>query len=114
MKDWRDHWKLNQVMPPDCAGCQQSFGALFDYYGEHFGANRAALLSYTTDSILPIYFGITKEQGSEGIAKVVVDHFDPYPGFHAFFAEGRATCCSRRRRPSRPGESSCKSGWGRW
>lgn len=90
VKDWRDHWKLNQVMPPDCAGCQQSFGALFDYYGEHFGANRAALLSYTTDSILPIYFDITKEQGSEGIAKVVVDHFDPYPSFHAFLAEGES------------------------
>ncbi|APR77171.1 Hypothetical protein A7982_02518 [Minicystis rosea] len=86
---WRKQWNLNASLPPDCAACKETFGALYDYYGKTFTTQRRALLSYTTDWILPIYFGFEEAQFPTIIDEIAEKRVDPYPAAHYFFADGK-------------------------
>ena len=58
--------------------CQVTFGALYDYYGANFTSQRWALLSYTRDWIVPIYFGFDIEQFPQAIEEIVQTRVDPH------------------------------------
>ena len=75
---WREQWNLAASMPPDCPACQVTFGALYDYYGANFTSQRWALLSYTRDWIVPIYFGFDVLEFPQAIEEIVQNRVDPY------------------------------------
>lgn len=75
---WRAQWNLAASLPPDCPECLETFGAIYDYYGANHTTQRWALLSYTRDWIVPIYFGFTLEEFPQAIAEIVQTHVAPY------------------------------------
>ncbi|MBZ5709543.1 pectinacetylesterase family protein [Nannocystis pusilla] len=85
---WRERWNLASSLPPGCAGCQETFGAIYDYYGANHQTQRWALLSYTRDWIVPIYFGFQIEQFPQAIEEIVQTHVDPYERAGYFLVDG--------------------------
>ncbi len=84
---WRAQWNLGAAMPPDCPACQHTFGALYDYYGAHHTTQRWALLSYTKDWIVPIYFGFSADLFPEAIAGINDAHVAPYPNARSYLLD---------------------------
>jgi hypothetical protein len=58
--------------------------ALYGYYGKLYPTHRGALLSYTQDSVLPTYYGITTSQFTTGLSEHVTNQFTPNANLGAF------------------------------
>ncbi|PCC73028.1 Pectinacetylesterase [Nannocystis exedens] len=84
---WRAQWNLAASLPPDCPECLETFGAIYDYYGANHTTQRWALLSYTRDWIVPIYFGFTQEAFPQAIAEIVQTHVAPYENARYFLLD---------------------------
>ncbi|MDC0720829.1 pectin acetylesterase-family hydrolase [Nannocystis bainbridge] len=84
---WRTQWNLAASMPPDCPECRETFGALYDYYGAHHTTQRWALLSYTRDWIVPIYFGFDLDEFPQAIAEIVQSRVAPHEHARYFLVD---------------------------
>lgn len=85
---WRAQWNLASSLPPDCPACLETFGAIYDHYGATSTDQRLALLSFTRDWIVPIYFGFELEQFPQAIEEIVQTHVDPYEHARYFLVDG--------------------------
>jgi hypothetical protein len=80
---WTSAWKLASTAPP-CAACGMDPSALYGYYGKLYPTHRGALLSYTQDSTLPTYYGITTSQFTTGLDEDMTNEFTPNANLGAF------------------------------
>lgn len=80
----RKTWNLAATLPPGCTGCDMGLDALFGFYEKAFPKQRAALLSFTQDSVLPTYFGITTAQFTMGLNEELAAYFGPTSSFKSF------------------------------
>ena len=86
--EWRANWNLAATLPSGCTECAEDLDALLGYFGKTYPDHRAALISYTKDTVLPTFFGISADKFNEGLEKEVTTYFDPQPNFHYFIYSG--------------------------
>lgn len=84
----RTQWNLAATLPPGCGACATRLDAIFSYYASVFPSHRAALLSYTRDNVLSLFFGISQTQFNAGLDEVIANQFDPFPNRHTFIVPG--------------------------
>lgn len=84
----RAQWNLAATLPPGCTACATRLDAIFSHYASVFPDHRAALLSYTSDPVLSLFYGISSSQFTNGLNEVVANQFDPYPNFHSYIVTG--------------------------
>jgi hypothetical protein len=77
-------WNLAATLPAGCTDCMKSLDALLGFYAKQFPKQRAALLSYTQDSVLPTFFGITTAQFTKGLDEELATYF-PASGNSKYF-----------------------------
>jgi hypothetical protein len=74
---WRNAWNLNAAAPPGCTDCIANIDAIIGFYGTQFRGHRAALLSYTQDSVISLFFaipGTDVELGLGALANIMAPH----------------------------------------
>jgi hypothetical protein len=69
-------WNTPATRPPPCTTCATAIDTIFDFYSTQFPGNRGALLSYTQDSVLPSYFGITTAEFTSGLDELEASQFN--------------------------------------
>ncbi len=84
----RQSWNLAATLPAGCTGCANNLDALLGFYVQQFPDHRAALLSYTQDTVLPAYFGITSAQFQMGLTELTATYFDPNQNMRYFINGG--------------------------
>jgi Pectinacetylesterase len=81
-------WDLASIVPSDCTTCISDPTTLWGYYAQKYSDHRAALLSYTLDTTLPTYYGISTTQFATGLGELLTSEFTPNPSLHAFVDNG--------------------------
>jgi len=81
---WRTQWDLAATLPAGCTGCATSLSALYSYYAGLYPQHRAALLSYTQDTVVPTYYEISNAQFQTGLTELVGGAFTSDPNFKSF------------------------------
>ncbi len=76
-------WNLAATVPP-CAACATDPTAIWSFYAQAFPTHRAALLSYTMDSVLPSFMGITTAQFTTGLTELESTRFTPNANLQYF------------------------------
>lgn len=84
---WRAAWNLDAAMPPACTDCKNSLTALLDYYMTNFTKQRGALLSYTQDTVLSPFFGISTTAFEDGLKQITMQ-YEGKEGFRYFYVAG--------------------------
>jgi hypothetical protein len=84
----RAAWNLDATTPPGCTGCGTAFAAIYDFDSSTFPNSRGALLSYQQDSILYLFYGITKSKFTQGLGEVETQFFDPSANLRYFNVTG--------------------------
>jgi Pectinacetylesterase len=69
-------WNLATTLPPPCATCATALDTIFDFYSAQFPNSRGALLSYTQDTVLPSYYGISAADFTAGLNELVAGQFN--------------------------------------
>lgn len=83
----KNAWNLQ--FPAGCTNCADDLSALMPYYRERFPPpHRMGLLSYTQDSTISTYFGITGAMFQTQLNALMTTGFDPTPNFRYFTATG--------------------------
>jgi hypothetical protein len=77
-------WNLASIAPADCTTCVSDPSTLYGYFATKFPTHRAGLLSYTQDSVLPSYYGITTAQFTTGLDEDLTQQFAPNANLKAF------------------------------
>ncbi len=78
-------WNLaGAALPAGCTTCADDLSAVYGYYAQTFADHRAALLSYTQDSVIPIFYGITTAQFTTGLDEVIASQIAPAANFKSF------------------------------
>jgi hypothetical protein len=80
----RVQWNLAATLPVGCTSCATDLSSIFGYYAQALPANHAALLSYTQDSVIPIFYGITTAEFTTGLTELVSKEITPNAGFKSF------------------------------
>jgi hypothetical protein len=63
------NWNLAATLPAGCTPClSQGMSALFAYYAAAYPGDKAAFLTYDSDTVLPSYFNLTAAQWQQVIA----------------------------------------------
>lgn len=81
---FRVPWNLAATFPPGCTGCATHLDALFGFYTTEFKDHRAALLSYTQDTVLPTFFGISQADFTTGLQEEISTYSAPSASFKVF------------------------------
>jgi hypothetical protein len=81
----RTQWNLAATTPAGCSGCATSFDALVPFYAASYPTHRFAMLSYTQDSTIPSFDGISTSQFTTALDAEASAHFDPAPPVKYFF-----------------------------
>ncbi len=77
-------WNLAATLPPGCTGCAEDLSAIFGFYAQAFPGSRGALLSYTQDSVIPIFDGITTAEFTTGLDEMLAAQVTPNPSLRYF------------------------------
>jgi len=81
-------WNLaGAALPSGCATCADDLSALYGYDAQAFPDHRAALLSYTQDTVIPIFYGITTAQFTTGLDEAIASQIAPAANFKSFLAD---------------------------
>jgi hypothetical protein len=80
-------WNLAATLPPGCTTCGQDLSSIFGYYTQALPNNRAALLSYTQDTVIPIFYGITTAQFTTGLDEALATQLGAAPNFKSFLVD---------------------------
>lgn len=80
-------WNLAATVPP-CSACGTDPSAVYDFYAKAYPTHRGALLSYSADSVLPSFYGITTAQFTTGLDEILANRFAPNPNLQAFVFGG--------------------------
>lgn len=87
-QEWRKQWNLAATLPAGCTDCAQHLDALLGYYAKAYPTHRAALISYTKDSVLPLFYQISQAQFAMGLDEEVKTQLDPSASFRYFIYSG--------------------------
>lgn len=87
-KAQRTNWNLDATLPPGCTECKTDPAGVISYYGSVFADHRAALLSYSRDTVISQFNAITKDQFAVGLDDLLKARIDPFPSFHYFVFGG--------------------------
>lgn len=79
------NWNLNAALPTGCATCPTETEALYSYIATNGPAHRSALLSYTQDTVIPSYLGITTSEFTTGLDELVSSEFSSFANTAYFF-----------------------------
>lgn len=83
---WRNAW--NVQLPAGCPECRDNLDALLPYYARRFPPPaRFALLSYTQDTTVSAFFGVTPEQFQTQLAEVTRRLIAPIPNARHFYID---------------------------
>jgi hypothetical protein len=74
---------------PPCPACAANPTAIWSFYAQAFPTYRGALMSYTMDSVLPSFMGITTAQFTTGLSELESTQFTPNANLQ-YFTEGAA------------------------
>jgi hypothetical protein len=77
-------WKLSSTVPAGCTTCASDASTLYGYYAQKYPDHRAALLSYSQDTVLPSYYGISVAEFTTGLDDVITTQFEPNANLGAF------------------------------
>ncbi len=77
-------WGLAAAAPPGCDSCQVDPSTLYGFYDETYPTHRGALLSYTQDSVLPSFFGISTGEFTSGLDEDLAAYFKPSDPLKSF------------------------------
>jgi hypothetical protein len=80
----RAAWNLAAALPPGCTTCDRDLSTAYGYYDSVFASHRGALLSYTEDSVLPTFFGITTAEFTNGLDQDLASYFQPSDALKSF------------------------------
>lgn len=83
---WRSAWNLAAATPTGCTACATDLDAVIGFYGTAFAGHRAALLSYTQDSVIGLFFqqdGAGVEAGLGALATAMAP-YDIWRHFYVF------------------------------
>jgi hypothetical protein len=69
-------WNLASTRPPGCSSCATAIDTIYDFYSAQFPNSRGALLSYTQDTVLPSFDGITEMQFTTGLDELEANQFN--------------------------------------
>lgn len=83
----RDAWNIQ--FPRECASCRDDLETLLDFYATRFPPPaRMALLSYTRDTTISTYFGITQEDFQTNLLRLARERIAPRPNMRHFIVTG--------------------------
>lgn len=80
----RVQWNLAATLPAGCTSCATDLSSIFGYYAQALPNNHAALLSYTQDTVIPLFYGLTTAQFTTGLNELVATGIAPNAGFRSF------------------------------
>jgi hypothetical protein len=80
----RVQWNLAATLPSGCTSCATDLSSIFGYSAQALPNNHAALLSYTQDSVIPIFYGLTTAEFTTGLTELVSQEITPNAGFRSF------------------------------
>jgi Pectinacetylesterase len=83
----RIQWNLAATLPPGCTTCGSDLSSIFGFYGAAFPNSRGALLSYTQDSVIPLFYGLTTAQFTAGLDELVSSQLTPTANLRPFLAD---------------------------
>ena len=86
-QDWRTAWDIDANLPEDCPACQDDLDAIYDYFGQNYPQNRAALISYRSDTVIPTFHSINSQQFGEAL-DAITPVIDQYPQFNYYIDGG--------------------------
>ena len=86
--EWRKQWNLAATFPPGCTECATRIDGILGFYAKIYPDHRGALMSYTKDSVLPTFFGITQDKFATGLEEQATTQFDPSPNLRYFIYTG--------------------------
>ncbi len=86
--EWRKQWNLAATFPPGCTECATRIDGILGFYAKTYPDHRGALMSYTKDSVLPTFFGITQDKFAMGLEEQATTQFDPSPNLRYFIYTG--------------------------
>lgn len=83
----RDAWNIQ--FPAACTTCRDDLETLLDFYAARFPPPaRMALLSYTRDTTISTYFGITQDDFTTGLMRLARERIAPRPNMRHFIVPG--------------------------
>jgi hypothetical protein len=85
---WRTEWNLAAALPSGCTACATALAALSGYYAASFPNDRFSLLSYSQDSVIPGYYGITTAQFTSALDEDIGTYFAPNSNAKTFVSAG--------------------------
>jgi Pectinacetylesterase len=80
----RVEWNLASTLPPGCTTCAQDLSTIYGFYAQAFPNNHGAFLSYTQDSVIPFFYGITTAQFTAGLNEMLANQFAPSANLRYF------------------------------
>jgi hypothetical protein len=82
------NWNLMASLPITCASCPANLDAVFSFFASVHPGNRAAFLSYSNDTVIPSYYGITSSQYNAGLNEFLASPFNPNTNYAYFILNG--------------------------
>jgi hypothetical protein len=84
---WRNAWNLAAATPTGCTQCATDLDAVIPFYGTAMAGHRAALLSYTQDSVIGLFFQLPGDQVEAGLAALAAE-MAPHDIWRHFYVAG--------------------------
>jgi hypothetical protein len=82
------NWNLTAAVPITCAECPTNFDSIFSFFASVHPDNRAAFLSYSSDTVMPSYYGLSTSQYNAGLSEFLAGPFNPNTNFAYFILSG--------------------------
>jgi hypothetical protein len=86
--EWRKQWNLAATFPPGCTECATRIDGILGFYAKIYPDHRGALMSYTKDSVLPTFFGITQDKFAMGLEEQATTQFNTSQNLRYFIYTG--------------------------
>jgi hypothetical protein len=84
---WRNAWNLTAITPPGCTQCASDLDAVFPYYGMNFTGHRGALLSYTNDPVVGVFYNLDGASVEAALGALATE-MAPFDVWRHFYVTG--------------------------
>jgi len=84
---WRNAWNLAAAIPAGCTDCATRIDAIVPFYGTHMAGHRAALLSYTQDAVIRLFYQLDATDMEAGLDALTTE-MAPYDIWRHFVVTG--------------------------
>jgi hypothetical protein len=87
---WKKAWNMDGAFPADCEPCKSNIAEVTPYYAKTYPASRFALLSYTHDTVISVFFVSTQDQFAGHLADMTANRIDPLTNTRYFVVDAAA------------------------